>query len=113
MDRQGVIIMDTEGKIRLFTPVAEDLLGWRAEQVTGLSCEVVFDCRDPDERSLCARCGLRLALQRQAITPPTLMRMEDPAGQRRDMEVSFWYLPPCGQAYQPRLMAVLNRAGLE
>jgi PAS domain-containing protein len=109
MDRQGVVIMDADGEIRLLTPVAEDLLGWRPEQATGLSCAMVFDCRDSYGRSLCAQCGLQRALEQKSMTPSVSARMADPFGQRREMSLNFWYLPPCGRFYQPRLMAIISR----
>lgn len=112
-DRTGVIIMDVDRRIRLLTHVAEDLLGWRDEQVNGLACSLVFDCRDEHDRSLCERCGLALALERREISPPASMRMADPFGVRRETQTTFWYLPPTGPYREPRAMAVVSCVTLQ
>jgi PAS domain-containing protein len=106
--RTGVIIMDADRRIRLLTHVAEDLLGWRDEQVSGLACSLVFDCRDEHDRSLCEGCGLALALEQHEISSPASMRMADPFGARRDTSTTFWYLPPAGPYREPRAMAVVS-----
>jgi hypothetical protein len=103
-----VIIMDEDRKIRLLTHVAEDLLGWRDEQVHGLACGIVFDCRDEQDRSLCERCGLAAALEQHEISSPVSMRMADPFGGRREATSTFWYLPPAGRFLGPRVMAVVH-----
>jgi len=107
-ERPGVVIVGPDRRIRTLTPVAEELLGWRTEDAAGRLCTAVFDCRDERGQSLCARCGLRSALERHEIIPPVLMRVEDPDGGRRPMSTSFWYLPPAGNIFEPRVMAVLR-----
>jgi len=110
MSGQGVIILDADRIIQVLTSGAEDLLGWRADHVVGLSCSVVLDCRDAEGHSLCSRCPSVSALARQEMTEPALMEMADPSGERRRMSTSFWYLPPAGYIYQPRIMAVMQAA---
>jgi hypothetical protein len=108
--RQGVVILDAQREIQVVTPVAEDLLGWETHQVMGMACSLVFDCRDGQGESMCDRCGLADALRRQEITPPQPLQMADAFGGRRRVMLSFWYLPPAGNIYHPRVMAVLGDA---
>jgi PAS domain-containing protein len=104
----GVIILNQDREIRLFSPAAEDLLGWRADQVTGLQCSVVLDCRDAQGEPMCERCGLAETLARQEMTSPVRMRMADPFSDHREVSATFWYLPPAGSFFEPRAMAVLR-----
>jgi PAS domain-containing protein len=106
MMKQGVIIMDTDHRIRVMSPGAEDLLGWRGADVAGLDCALVLDCRDAAGNSLCADCGGRRALSQQEVTPWTVMSMAQRTGERQKMSTSFWPLPPAGAIYEHRVMAV-------
>jgi hypothetical protein len=108
MSSQGVCILDADRRIELLTSGAEDLLGWRTCQVAGLACSLVLDCRDARGESLCDRCPSADALEQGEVTAETTMEMVDPAGERRSMRTSFWYLPPAGTVYHPRIMAVLH-----
>jgi hypothetical protein len=108
--RQGAIILDAERQIQTVTPVAENLLGWQSRQVMGMECQLVFNCRDARGNSMCDRCGFADALGRQEITQPQLLEMSDAFGGRRRVMMNFWYLPPAGNIYQPRVMAVLREA---
>jgi PAS domain-containing protein len=110
VDRQGAIILDAQRQIQVITPVAEDLLGWESHQVVGMECPLVFDCRDSQGRSMCDRCGFADALRRQEITQPQPLEMADAFGGRRRVTMNFWYLPPAGNIYHPRVMAVLSEA---
>lgn len=111
MTRPGVIIVDAVRQIRVVTPAAEELLGWQSEKVVGAPCTSVFDCRDVAGASLCTRCGLGAALERQEVIPPEPVDVADGAGRRRYVTISFWYLPPEGRIYEPRVMAILHDAG--
>jgi hypothetical protein len=110
MMKQGVMIMDTDHRIRVVAPGAEDLLGWRGVDVTGLDCALVLDCRDAEGNSLCDTCGGRRALARQEVTPWTVMFMAGRTGERQKMSASFWPLPPAGAIYEHRIMAVFAPA---
>jgi hypothetical protein len=110
LSRQGAVILDTERQIQVVTPVAEDVLGWESSQVIGMACPLVFDCRDAQGQSMCDRCGFADALRRQEITQPQLLEMADAFGERRRVLMSFWYLPPTGNIFYPRVMAVMNDA---
>jgi hypothetical protein len=106
--RQGAIILNDQRQIQVVTPVAEDLLGWETDQVMGMACPLVFDCRDAEGESMCDRCGFEDALSRQEITRPLQLEMADAFGGRRRVILSFWYLPPAGRFLHPRVMAVFN-----
>jgi PAS domain-containing protein len=108
MVTQGVIIMDLNRRIRLFTPGAEELLGWQASQVAGLACTAILACQGPSGESLCPTCRVDEALARQELTPGGVMRMADPAGTRHDMATVVWYLPPLGSVGEPRAMVVIS-----
>lgn len=110
MMKQGVIIMDTDHRIRIVAPGAEDLLGWRGADVRGIDCSLVLDCRDAEGRSLCEGCGGRRALTEQEVTPWTLMSMAGRTGKRQTMSASFWPLPPSGAIYEHRVMVVFAPA---
>lgn len=109
-DGLGVVILDPGRHIRLLTRGAEELLGWRSDDVVGRRCRSVFDCRDERGESLCARCGLASALKRKKVTPAVFMRMADVGGGRQVMSTGFWYLPPAGRIQEERVMAVLHAA---
>jgi PAS domain-containing protein len=109
-NKQGILIMDADRRIRVVSPGAEDLLGWRAADVTGLACSLVLDCRDAEGNSLCSLCGGRQALEQHEVTPLVVAAMADPAGGRRPMTTSFWYLPPSGSIWEERVMAVFSAA---
>jgi PAS domain-containing protein len=111
VDIQGVIILDAGGRIRVVSPGAEDLLGWRAADVTGFACSLILDCRDAEGKSLCASCGGRQALERHEVTPSVVMAMADSGGGRQQMRTSFWYLPPSGVIWEERVMAVFHSEG--
>lgn len=108
--RRGAVILGEERQIHLITPVAADMLGWRTERVKGLACPLVFDCRDGHDRPMCDRCGFAEALLRQEITHPRLLHIADAFGGRRRVALSFWYLPPTGNIFHPRVMAILEPA---
>jgi PAS domain-containing protein len=105
---QGVIIMDTDRRIRVVSSGAEDLLGWKDAQVKGLSCSLVLDCQDADGCSACTRCGGTEALERREITPFTRVSAADASGGRQPLDTSFWFLPPAGGITEARLMMVLT-----
>jgi PAS domain S-box-containing protein len=42
----GIIVTDSEGKVRFLNPVAERLTGWKTELAQGLTCGEVFKIRD-------------------------------------------------------------------
>jgi hypothetical protein len=108
--RKGAIILDAQRKIQVVTPIAQDMLGWENDQVMGTACPLVFDCRDAQGQSMCDRCGFADALQWQEITKPQPLQMADRFGGRQQVVLSFWYLPPAGNIFHPRVMAVLNEA---
>jgi PAS domain-containing protein len=108
LGRQGVVILDAQRQIQVVTPVAEDVLGWESRQVMGMGCPLVFDCRDAQGQSMCGQCGFAEALRRQEITQPQPLEMADAFGGRRHVTMSFWFLPPAGNIYHPRVMAVMN-----
>ncbi len=108
--KQGVVIFDDERCILAVTPVAEELLGWRAEDVVGDSCTSVFDCRDDHGMRMCDDCALGVVFDRRAIVEPIVMRMNTADGRRQALGASFWYLPPSGRIREPRAMAVLRVA---
>ncbi len=108
MLQQGAVILDTQRRILVVTPVAEDLLGWRNDQVNGMGCALVLDCQDAAGQSMCGECGFEAALERQEITPPKSVQVADPFGGRHELEMSFWYLPPAGSIGHPRLLAVMG-----
>ncbi len=110
MTRTGVLILDDDRRLVVVSPVAEDLLGWRARQVTGMDCRLVLDCRDSEGASLCANCGADRALTQREMTPTRHIQMADATGGYRAMNMTFWYLPPSGFIYQPRVMAVFDAA---
>lgn len=108
--RQGVVIFDEDRMILAVTPGAEELLGWRAEDVVGGACASVFDCRDEHGLHICDECALGVVFDRRAIIEPIVMRMNTADGGRQAMRASFWYLPPSGRIQEPRAMAVLRVA---
>jgi PAS domain-containing protein len=110
MLEQGVIIMDTDRRIRVVSPGAEDLLGWRAVDVAGLDCALVLDCRDVEGNSLCDHCSGRRALSEQELTPWAIMSLAERTGGRQTVRASFWPLPPSGAIYEHRVMAVFEPA---
>ena len=110
MSTSGIIILNTNRQILVFTPGAEDLLGWRGQNVEGMDCRVVMDCRGPDGASLCAHCDAACALQRQEMTPPRVIEIAEATGGRASVTTSFCYLPPSGFISEPRVMAVLKPA---
>jgi hypothetical protein len=107
-DRKGAIILDAQRRIQLVTPVAENLLGWENDQVADMACPLIFDCRDAQGELMCERCSFADALQRQEISKPKPLFMADAFGGRRRVMMSFWYLPPAGYIYHPRVLALLN-----
>ena len=104
----GVIILDAARRVLVVSPGAEDLLGWRETQVEGIDCRLVLDCRDEDGASLCDNCGAARAFANQEMTPYRPMQMADATGGHCTLDASFWFLPPTGFIYQPRVMAVFN-----
>lgn len=108
--KQGVVIFDEERRILAVTPVAEELLGWRSEDIVGDACTSVFDCRDERGLRMCDACALGVVFDRRAIIEPIAMRMNTADGRREALRVSFWYLPPSGRIQDPRAMAVLRPA---
>jgi hypothetical protein len=108
MQQQGAVILDTQRRILVLTPVAEDILGWRNDQVMGMGCSLVFNCQDAAGHPMCGECGFEKALEGQEITPSTPVQIADPFGGRQGVKMSFWYLPPAGSIAHPRLLAVLD-----
>ncbi len=108
MQRQGAVILDIHRRILVLTPMAEDILGWRNDQAAGMSCSLLFNCQDAAGRPMCGACGFDAALANQEITPPASVQIADPFGGRREMNLSFWYLPPTGSIGHPRLLAVVD-----
>jgi PAS domain-containing protein len=108
MERQGVFIVDSERKIRVMTPVAEEILGWSTDQVIGRPCPTVFNCQDAEGNSLCDHCGFADTLHSHEISARRPVRMTDPSGARHDVMLSFWYLPPAGNLFYPRLLGVVE-----
>lgn len=106
--KQGIVIFDEERTILAVTPVAEQLLGWRADDVVGGSCASVFDCRDEAGLRMCSECALGVVFDRREIIEPIVMRMNTAEGRRQALRTSFWYLPPSGRIQEPRAMAVLR-----
>jgi PAS domain-containing protein len=106
--KQGIVIFDQERRILAVTPVAQEVLGWRHEDVMGDSCVSVFSCRDAGGAPMCAGCGLGIVFDTQAVTEPVVMRMAMATGRRAPLRVSFWYLPPSGRIREPRAMAVFR-----
>ena len=107
MDRAGVIIVDASRRISVITPAAEELLGWGSE-VGGQACSSVLDCHDPEGGSLCGQCGIGASFKRQELIPAEIVDVALAAGGRRRVRMSFWYLPPEGHIYEPRVMAILH-----
>jgi PAS domain-containing protein len=105
---QGVIIMDTDRRIRVMSSGAENLLGWRQEQVAGLACSLVLNCQGADGQPLCGKCRSAQALASGEVTPFGDVWPAGPSGERHLLSASFWYLPPTGAIYEPRLMMVLS-----
>jgi PAS domain-containing protein len=110
-DEQGVVILDELRRIRVVSPVAENMLGWRSDNVRGLACGIVFDCRDTDGQSMCVRCGLTQVFESQEVVPPAIFRMAEPGGGRQEIATTFCYLPPAGSIHEPRAMAVVRKVG--
>ncbi len=108
--RPGAVILDMDGRITVLSPVAEQLLGWRSQNVTGRLCSEVLQCQDEDGHSLCGHCGFSVALVQRELVPETPMHIADSTGNRRAMSTTFWYLPPAGRTYEPRVMVVMNTA---
>jgi PAS domain-containing protein len=108
MEKQGVVILDADRKIRVLTPIAEELLGWGNQEVAGRPCAAVLQCQDERGQSLCEQCGFVAALARHELLPPTVMWIADPEGSRRPMSTAFWYLPPAGRFWEARVMAVVR-----
>ena len=107
-DRQGALIIDEDGYIRVVSPLAEQIIGWDQRELVGYPCASMLRCEDARGRSLCEQCGLSTALGQRALVPPVVMHMADPAGARRPIDTSFWYLPPTGRFQLPRVMAVVR-----
>jgi PAS domain-containing protein len=107
-DRQGALIIDEDGYVRVVSPLAEQIIGWDQRDLVGYPCSSVLRCEDARGRSLCEQCGLSTALGQRALVPPVVMHMADPAGARRPIDTSFWYLPPTGRFQLPRVMAVVR-----
>lgn len=104
----GVIVLDADRRIRIVTPGTERLLGWREEEVVGGLCEMVFDCHDQAGARLCGRCGLDAAFRRREYVPAARVMMATSLGSRREMKVSYWYVPPAECGAGPRAIAFLH-----
>jgi|SRR5579871_1396866 len=113
MERPAVFIMDLDRRIQLVTPAAEDLLGWSDDQVRGMECMLLFDCRDSEGASLCDRCRFREAIDQQGVTQSMSACMADRFGDRHEVSMSFWLLPPAGRIRDSRLMGVVRSANAE
>ena len=48
----GVISTDTEGKVEMINPIAEELTGWKKEDALGKALKVVFAIINEDTRQL-------------------------------------------------------------
>jgi len=107
-DRQGVVIFDRDRHILVVTPVAEEMLGWSSDEVTGAHCHSIFDCRAADGSSMCEECGLADIFERRAIIESMELRMRSAMGARETLRASFWHLPPSGRITEPRAMVVLH-----
>src|SRR3954451_16604949 len=108
MAKSGVIILDSDRRIVVVTPVAEDLLGWRSSQVEGMDCRLVLDCRDADGVPLCEHCGAACALESQEMTRPRLIQVSEATGGQVSLDTTYWFLPPSGSIWEPRVMAVFS-----
>jgi PAS domain-containing protein len=108
---QGAVVFDPSCRIVYVTPATEGFFGWRNEDVVGVPCESIFDCRNAVADSLCANCGLRKSLERGREVPGMLARVRDATGQRHDVNSTFLYLDPSRYAGQARVIGVFRALG--
>jgi diguanylate cyclase (GGDEF)-like protein/PAS domain S-box-containing protein len=61
---EGIFVVDRDGRIRLFNPAAERLLGWHAAEVIGRDAHTLFHCSDSfDESNSRDECPLLMTVQ--------------------------------------------------
>src|SRR5690242_3312562 len=90
----GAIIMDRDRRIRVVSPGAVHLLGWRPSGVEGRTCSEVLGCQSALGEPLCGTCGVHRTLAHHEMAPAQVTRMADALGGRRQVTTVFWYLPP-------------------
>lgn len=108
--QQGAVILDGDRRVLAFTKGAEALLGWRAEDVQGAPCVAVLACQNDRGEPLCEGCGFSVAMEQHKTLPATVMQMAHSSGRRKPTSTTFWYLPPAGRIWVPRVMAVIQAA---
>jgi hypothetical protein len=110
-DCQGAVMFDASCRIAHVTPAAEKFLGWRNDDVVGAHCQSIFDCRDTLGDSLCARCGLKLSLERGEDIPGMLARVKDCHAQWHAVNTTFLYLNLGPYGLEPRVIGVFHGLG--
>ncbi len=81
----GVYAVDADQRIIHWNPAAEEILGYKSEEVAGLRCYEVCASLTPNGTSpICIEGCPSLALARQGIKPPvTQVRMRCSSGERK------------------------------
>ena len=108
---QGAVMFDASCRIAHVTPATEKFLGWRNDDVVGAHCQSIFDCRDTLGDSLCARCGLKLSLERGEDVLGMLARVKDCHAQWHEVNTTFLYLDPARSGWEPRVIGVFHGLG--
>ena len=49
---EGIFVLDREGRLQLFNPAAERLLGWHAAEVIGRDAHALFHCSDDGKEAI-------------------------------------------------------------
>jgi two-component system phosphate regulon sensor histidine kinase PhoR len=80
----GVYVTDRGCKVTLWNPAAEQITGYKAEEVLGRHCAEVIKHTDDEDNSLCytPRCPLQEAMTRGEPTPTRQLYMSTVKGQR-------------------------------
>src|SRR5689334_20867265 len=89
----GAIIMDRDRRIRVVSPGAEHLLGWRSSDVAGRTCSEILGCQGAMGESLCGTCGVHRTLAHHEMAPAQVTRMADSLGDRHEMTTVFCICP--------------------
>ncbi len=87
--KEGIYVTDTERRIIYWNRAAEELTGYRYEEVRGMPCKTVISHEDLEGRVLCEEgCPLKKAMETKSPAPVIVSYLKHRDGEKIPVEVS-------------------------